>query len=170
MSNGKTPNDERSEGHNRELPARQRRGCRFPPACLPGTPLQLVQARNHAATGTGKGEAPGSGHSTARASQRPTSGRGQARSRWFTMARGMAQPNDLLRYERELRGWTLEDVASGLHAEAARAGGAEIAADAGSVGRWERGTRKPSARAVQLLCRLHGKTADEHGFQRRPGI
>lgn len=71
------------------------------------------------------------------------------------------RPNERLRYQRRLRGWTLDDVAEGLHRLAEQTGGSELGVDAHMVGRWERGVRRPAARYVALLCKLFETRADE---------
>jgi transcriptional regulator with XRE-family HTH domain len=71
-------------------------------------------------------------------------------------------PNDRLRYQRRLRGWTLDEVAEGLHRLSS--GGPELGVDAHMVGRWERGVRRPAPRYVGLLCRLFELPADELGL------
>src|SRR5215469_4003093 len=60
--------------------------------------------------------------------------------------------NDLLRRERELRGWTQQKVAEA------------ISADMSMVSRWERGERKPDPYYREKLCALFGKDAEELGF------
>lgn len=75
---------------------------------------------------------------------------------------GDRRPNDRLRHQRRLRGWTLDEVAEGLHR--LTLGGAELGVDAHMVGRWERGVRRPAPRYVALLCRLFELPADELGL------
>jgi transcriptional regulator with XRE-family HTH domain len=75
---------------------------------------------------------------------------------------GDRRPNERLRYQRRLRGWTLDDVAERLHRRAKS--GPELGVDAHMVGRWERGTRRPSPRYVALLCQLFELPADELGL------
>jgi transcriptional regulator with XRE-family HTH domain len=75
---------------------------------------------------------------------------------------GDRRPNERLRYQRRLRGWTLDEVAEGLHRLSM--GGAELGVDAHMVGRWERGVRRPAPRYVALLCRLFELPADELGL------
>jgi len=77
---------------------------------------------------------------------------------------GNRRPNDLLRRQRRLRGWTLDDVAERLHQMVAAAGDAELGVDAHMVGRWERGVRHPAPRYVALLCRLFEQSADQLGL------
>jgi transcriptional regulator with XRE-family HTH domain len=66
-------------------------------------------------------------------------------------------PNDLLRRQRELRGWSQAKVADLLH----EMGGA---ADAKMVGKWERGVITPSPYYRERLCDLFGVTAEKLGF------
>lgn len=75
---------------------------------------------------------------------------------------GERRPNHRLRYQRRLRGWTLDDVAERLHRRAMS--GPELGVDAHMVGRWERGTRRPAPRYVALLCQLFELPADELGL------
>lgn len=83
---------------------------------------------------------------------------------------GERRRNSLLRMQRELRGWSLEDVASGLHRVAASTDGGEPGVDATMVSRWERGIRKPRPRYVRLLCRLFEMPADELGLVERADL
>jgi transcriptional regulator with XRE-family HTH domain len=73
-------------------------------------------------------------------------------------------PNERLRYQRKLRGWTLDDVAEQLHRQTETIPGAELGVDAHMVGRWERGVRRPSPRYVAQLCRLFELSADQLGL------
>src|SRR2546421_7498428 len=75
---------------------------------------------------------------------------------------GDRRPNERLRYQRRLRGWTLDEVAEGLHRLSQD--GPELGVDAHMVGRWERGVRRPAPRYVALLCRLFELAADELGL------
>lgn len=75
---------------------------------------------------------------------------------------GDRRPNERLRHQRRLHGWTLDEVAEGLHRLSL--GGAELGVDAHMVGRWERGVRRPAPRYVALLCRLFELPADELGL------
>jgi transcriptional regulator with XRE-family HTH domain len=79
---------------------------------------------------------------------------------------GSRRPNERLRYQRRLRGWTLDEVAEGLHRLAAS--GPELGVDAHMVGRWERGVRRPAPRYVALLGRLFELSADELGLVDEP--
>src|SRR5215468_3258587 len=61
-------------------------------------------------------------------------------------------PNELLRQERLLRGWSQQDVAG------------RIETDGYTVNRWERGRATPSPYFRQRLCALFGKNAEELGL------
>lgn len=61
-------------------------------------------------------------------------------------------PNDLLRYEREKRGWSQSRLAE------------LIGADTTMISRWECGERKPSSFYQEKLCTLFGKDAIELGL------
>jgi len=67
-----------------------------------------------------------------------------------------------------LRGWSQEDVATGLHRLAASLGEAELGVHATMVSRWERGTRKPRPRYVRLLCHLLELPAEKLGIAMAP--
>src|SRR2546430_16360272 len=75
---------------------------------------------------------------------------------------GCRRVNERLRYQRRLRGWTLDEVAERLHRLAMA--GPELGVDAHMVGRWERGVRRPAPRYVALLCQLFELPADELGL------
>lgn len=62
------------------------------------------------------------------------------------------KPNNILRHERQVRGWSQQRIAEFL-------GTSEDV-----VSRWERGERKPSPFFQEKLCVLYGKTAVELGF------
>ena len=65
--------------------------------------------------------------------------------------------NNLLRRQRELRGWTLDRVAKKLD----QLGGST---DSKQVGKWERGLVEPSPFYKEKLCLLYGTNAEELGF------
>lgn len=65
---------------------------------------------------------------------------------------GEKKPNNILRRERLLRGWSQQKVASLV----------ETSEDV--VSRWERGERKPGPFYQEKFCVLYGKTAEELGF------
>lgn len=60
--------------------------------------------------------------------------------------------NDILRHEREVRGWTQQQVAKALHTDEKR------------VSSWERGASKPSPHYRARLCKLYGRNAEELGL------
>jgi len=62
------------------------------------------------------------------------------------------KPNERLRYEREIRGWSQKRVADQL----------DTSED--TVSRWERGERKPDSYYREKLCLLFGKNAEELGL------
>lgn len=62
------------------------------------------------------------------------------------------KPNNALKQERELRGWSQARVAE------------EIGTTALNVGRWERGTSQPYPHFREKLCKLFGKDARELGL------
>src|SRR5215467_12036128 len=66
------------------------------------------------------------------------------------------RPNELLRQERLLRGWTQQDLAG------------RIATDGYAVNRWERGRATPSPYFRQRLCALLGKNAQDLGLVGAP--
>src|SRR5215472_6225566 len=66
------------------------------------------------------------------------------------------RPNELLRQERLLRGWTQQDLAG------------RIATDGYTVNRWERGRALPSPYFRQRLCALFGKNAQDLGLLGAP--
>src|SRR5579859_5716788 len=63
-----------------------------------------------------------------------------------------ATPNQRLKAERELRGWSQKYVAE------------QLGADHYYLSRWERGTASPSPYYRQKLCVLFGKNAQELGL------
>ena len=75
------------------------------------------------------------------------------------------RPKRLLRLQRQLRGWSQEDVAAGLRRLAAGAGEPGLGADATMVSRWERGARRPRARYVRLLSHLFEVPAEQLGLR-----
>ena len=78
--------------------------------------------------------------------------------------------NERLRLQRRLRGWSQDDVAAGLHRVAAGLDEPELGVDAAMVSRWERGTRKPCARYVRLLCHLFELPAEQLGVIEDPDV
>src|SRR5215472_7565892 len=78
--------------------------------------------------------------------------------------RGKMDRNVLLRRQREARGWSLDDVADRLGEAEVELGLPPSQTDGHSVGRWERGERRPRPRTVQALCHLFGRTPFELGL------
>jgi transcriptional regulator with XRE-family HTH domain len=74
------------------------------------------------------------------------------------------KPNEHLRYQRHLRGWTLREVADKLYDLCASEGEQESGMSADTVGRWELGVSKPSLFYQQKLCALFGQSAEELGL------
>jgi uncharacterized membrane protein/transcriptional regulator with XRE-family HTH domain len=60
--------------------------------------------------------------------------------------------NQLLKQERERRGWSQARVAE------------QIESDPGTISRWERGISSPSPFFRERLCQLYGKTTEELGL------
>lgn len=75
-------------------------------------------------------------------------------------------PNERLRHQRKVRGWSLDDVASRLDDLAAEIGEKRLGVTASMVGKWERGDVTPRPPYPKLLCRLFGTTADQLGLYR----
>jgi tetratricopeptide (TPR) repeat protein len=74
------------------------------------------------------------------------------------------KPNERLRYQRHLRGWTLRDVADKLYDLCASEEQRESGMSADTVGRWELGVSKPSLFYQQKLCVLFETSAEELGL------
>jgi transcriptional regulator with XRE-family HTH domain len=70
--------------------------------------------------------------------------------------------NERLRHQREIRGWTLDEVAERLHR--LPWDGPEPGVDGHMVGRWERRLKRPAPRYVTLLCLLYELGPDELGL------
>lgn len=69
------------------------------------------------------------------------------------------QPNNLLRHEREKRGWSQSKLAELIGA-----------ADPTMISRWETGERRPDYSYQEKLCNLFQKDATELGFIKDPNI
>lgn len=69
-----------------------------------------------------------------------------------------------LRQLREERGWTQQAVADQLARVAWLRNHERVGVNADMVAKWERGSKTPSARYRDLLCLLHGVTAEYLGF------
>ncbi len=74
------------------------------------------------------------------------------------------QPNHKLRYHRQLRGWSIDDVADELCKLAGSLEEPAPGVNGNMVSRWERGVRSPRPRYVRLLCRLFERSADQLGL------
>lgn len=72
----------------------------------------------------------------------------------------LKKPNDLLRRQRQLRGWSLDRLAEEIRK---RGGGA----DATQIGKWERGIIKPRPYYQEMLIEIYGIAADGLGFIER---
>lgn len=70
-------------------------------------------------------------------------------------------PNDALRYQRRIRGWSLRRVADGIATLCIERTGKRPGVNADMVGEWERGVKKPSPFYQEMLCLLYGCTADK---------
>ncbi len=71
------------------------------------------------------------------------------------------QPNDALRYQRLLRGWSLQRVVDELCAIGIKANGKKPGVNADMVGAWERRNKTPSPYYREKLCLLYGLPADQ---------
>jgi hypothetical protein len=69
-----------------------------------------------------------------------------------------------LKYQRLLRGWSLQDVADELYKRCAADGHPEVGVSLQHVSRWEAGYCKPRPIYRKQLCRLYGLTAEQLGF------
>jgi transcriptional regulator with XRE-family HTH domain len=76
----------------------------------------------------------------------------------------MNKQNDALRYQRLLRGWSLQRVANEIRTQAIAENGRVPGVNGDMVGEWERGVKKPSPFYQEKLCFIYGATADELGF------
>jgi hypothetical protein len=70
-------------------------------------------------------------------------------------------PNDALRYQRRIRGWSLQRVADGIAALCIERSGRRPGVNGDMVGEWERGVKRPSPFYQEMLCLLYGCTADK---------
>ena len=74
------------------------------------------------------------------------------------------QPNTLLRRQREIRNFTLQDVADKLYEMCVKED-RESGISGDTVGRWERGISQPEAHYRAKLCELFGKSTTELGLK-----
>lgn len=72
--------------------------------------------------------------------------------------------NDSLRYQRLLRGWSLQRTADELFELSFKLHSKGCGANGDMVGEWERGVKKPSPFYQELFCLLYDTTADQLGF------
>jgi len=72
--------------------------------------------------------------------------------------------NSRLRRARDARGWSQREAADQLQRLMASYGETQVGVDENTVGRWERGARKPEPRYRRYLCVLYGKQAHDLGF------
>ncbi len=72
--------------------------------------------------------------------------------------------NERLRAQRQLRGWSQEDVARALVGVGIEIGERQLGVTRHLVSRWERGITSPRAPYPKILCRLFDTTADELGL------
>lgn len=76
------------------------------------------------------------------------------------------KPNDILRHQRQLRSWTLQEVADKLY-DLCKKDHPERGINADIVGRWERGVAKPSAYYQAKLTTLFGISPEQLGLIER---
>jgi transcriptional regulator with XRE-family HTH domain len=74
-------------------------------------------------------------------------------------------PNVQLREHRLRRNLTLEEVADALTALAWERFAVRVGVNAGMVGKWERGEKRPSRFYQRLFVLLYGVPADQLGFR-----
>jgi transcriptional regulator with XRE-family HTH domain len=72
--------------------------------------------------------------------------------------------NGRLRRARDARGWSQREAADQLRRLMTGYGETQVGVDENTVGRWERGVRRPEPRYRRYLCLLYGKQAYELGF------
>jgi len=72
--------------------------------------------------------------------------------------------NPRLRRARDSRGWSQREAADQLQRLMMGHGETQVGVDENTIGRWERGTRRPEPRYRRYLCLLYGKQAHELGF------
>ena len=74
-----------------------------------------------------------------------------------------AKPNELLRWQRQQRGWSLQRVADEIRRLCER-DGRRVGITAHMVGTWERGNKKPSPLYREKLCVLYNENAERLGL------
>ena len=80
------------------------------------------------------------------------------------MKTGARQPNHLLRHERELRGWSLEQAAEELHQFSALGASKRGIINGKMISRWELGQHRPNRFWQKQLSQLYGKSREVLGF------
>jgi tetratricopeptide (TPR) repeat protein/transcriptional regulator with XRE-family HTH domain len=78
-----------------------------------------------------------------------------------------AKPNELLRRQRQQRGWSLQRVADEIRRLCER-DGRRVGITAHMVGTWERGNKRPSPLYREKLCILYGENAERLGLIEGP--
>jgi transcriptional regulator with XRE-family HTH domain len=79
------------------------------------------------------------------------------------MLKGSTDFGAILRHERELRGWSQQELIRQISALCA-ADGEYLGLDPRTVGRWEQGKHKPSPCYRKRLCQVFGQNAKQLGF------
>ena len=79
------------------------------------------------------------------------------------MVRELAGYGPILRYERELRGWSQYELVKRI-LDLCAIDGEYPTLDVKTVGRWEWGKHRPSPYYRKRLCQLFGRDARELGF------
>ena len=74
-----------------------------------------------------------------------------------------AKPNELLRRQRQQRGWSLQRVAEEIR-RLCELDGRRVGITAHMVGTWERGNKRPSPLYREKLCVLYGECAEQLGL------
>jgi transcriptional regulator with XRE-family HTH domain len=72
--------------------------------------------------------------------------------------------NDALRYQRLLRGWSLQRVANEIRTLGIAENGREPGVNSDMVGEWERGVKKPSPFYQEKLCKIYDTSANKLRF------
>jgi len=71
------------------------------------------------------------------------------------------EPNRVLRYQRQLRGWSLQRVADEIRTLCLERTNRRPGINGDMVGEWERGVKKPGPFYREMLCLLYSCTADK---------
>jgi hypothetical protein len=78
--------------------------------------------------------------------------------------------NRVLRYQRQLRGWSLQRVADEIGTLCIERTGRRPGINGDMVGEWERGVKKPSPLYREMLCLLYSCTADKLNLLNMPAM